>query len=284
VRLVSALANFWFLHGHYAQGRRWLDAAFERSANAPPAVLAKALVGAGMLARLQGEPAAARAYFERSLRVSREAGDTARIAWASLNVATMVMIQGDPQAARAYAEETLASATASGLDQVAASTFILLGEISRLEGDWAAARSFNEQSLAINRRTGHQEGVSVALNNMGAALCELGDVRAADDCYREALTICRALGTPDDMACSLDGLAALAAVRGEWARAGRLAGAAEALREEIGSKIEPADRAMRERYLGGVRERVGEAALEAAMAEGRAMTRDRAIEDALRAE
>jgi hypothetical protein len=64
-------------------------------------------------------------------------------------------------------------------------------------------------------------------------------------------------------------------------RAGRLAGAAEALREEIGSMLEPADLAMRERYLRDVRAHLGDAALEAAMADGRATPRGRTIDDAL---
>lgn len=280
-RLAAALANFWFLHGHYTEGRRWLDAAIDRSRNSPAVVLARVLVGAGMLARQQGEPAAARAYFEEGLRASREANDMQRIAWSSLNLGIMVMTLGDLSAARTYAEETLASATTLGLDHVIASSYMLLGEVSRLEEDWAAARPFYEQALAVNRRIGHQEGVSVTLNNLGATLCQQGDVEGARGCYREALTIAQRLGTKDDIACALDGLGAAAARRGEWARAGRLAGAADALRQEIGSEIEPADRSMRDRYLKDARAHLGEAALEAALAEGRASPRDRAIEDAL---
>lgn len=91
----------------------------------------------------------------------------------------------------------------------------------------------------------------------------------------------QALGSEEFVSLSLDGLAAVAAKRGEWERAGRLAGAADALLETIGATLASVDRAFRERYLRDVREHLSEAALEAAVAEGRAMARDRAIEDAL---
>jgi non-specific serine/threonine protein kinase len=281
VRVAAALSNFWFLHGHYREGGRWLERALERGSGAPAAVLAMALVGAGMLARQRGEPEAGRRYFEAGLRASREADDTLRAAWASINLGVICMTEGDLPAARAHAEATLAHATSPELDPVAASALTLLGEVARLEGESAAARPYYERALEINRRLGLGEAVSVTLNNLGATLLELGDVDGARASYREALSISRALGTKDDIACSLDGLAATASSRGEWALAGRLAGAAAALRDEIGSQIEPADRAACERTLSAVREHAGAAALEAALADGRATPRDRVIDDAL---
>ena len=71
---------------------------------------------------------------------------------------------------------------------------------------------------------------------------------------------------------------------GAWERAARLAGAAEALREASGYELEPADRAFRERYSAEVRAALGEAALEGAMAEGRALTLEQAMAEALESE
>jgi hypothetical protein len=73
----------------------------------------------------------------------------------------------------------------------------------------------------------------------------------------------------------------VAARLGAWERAAQLAGAAEALRETIGYELEPTDRAFRDRYLTEVRAALGETALEATMAEGRAMTLEEAVRLAL---
>jgi hypothetical protein len=108
-------------------------------------------------------------------------------------------------------------------------------------------------------------------------------VDAARASYEEALVKAHPLGSIEFVSLSLDGLAAVAAKRGAWERAGRLAGAAQALLEPIGVVLAPVDRAFRERYLADVRERLGEAALEAAFAEGRRMTTEQAVARALAA-
>jgi hypothetical protein len=156
-----------------------------------------------------------------------------------------------------------------------------LGEVARLEGDSSAARALYEQAVALSRQEKHTYFLSVVLCNLGAVACECDDVDAARACYEEALVTARALGSKEMVSLSLDGLAAVAAKRGAWARAGRLAGAAGALLETIGAALAPADRAFRERCLATVRDRIGEAGLEAALADGRAMTHEQAIEDAL---
>ncbi len=56
---------------------------------------------------------------------------------------------------------------------------------------------------------------------------------------------------------------------------------AEALSEDIGATTAPLDRAAYERHLVEARARLGGAAFAAAWAEGRAMTPEEAVEEAL---
>ena len=60
-------------------------------------------------------------------------------------------------------------------------------------------------------------------------------------------------------------------------QAARVLGAAAALRDEIGVPLPPGDRDAYERDLAAVRTALGEAALVAAWAEGRAMSLEQAI-------
>jgi non-specific serine/threonine protein kinase len=76
----------------------------------------------------------------------------------------------------------------------------------------------------------------------------------------------------------LEGLAGLAARENQPARAVRLVGAAEAIREGIGAPRSPGDQADLERWLAPVRHAGDEEARAAWRAEGRAMTLDQAIE------
>jgi DNA-binding CsgD family transcriptional regulator len=79
---------------------------------------------------------------------------------------------------------------------------------------------------------------------------------------------------------ALEGMASLAAAREMDIRAARLWGAAEAGREATGIALPPGDRALHEPYLASARSRL-EASWEEAVAEGRAMSLDRAAEYAL---
>jgi tetratricopeptide (TPR) repeat protein len=164
---------------------------------------------------------------------------------------------------------------------IVAGSLNCLGEAARQEGDWAAARAYYEQSAAVLRQAGHQLGLNVALGNLGAVACEEGELTVATACFEEALVISQSSKEPDSIALALDGLGAVAAKRGAWERAGRLAGAAQTMRDASGYALEPTDRAFRERYLAEVREQLGEAGLEVALAEGRALTLEQAIGEAL---
>ncbi len=68
---------------------------------------------------------------------------------------------------------------------------------------------------------------------------------------------------------------------GHWEGAARLSGAAEALREALGTPVPPVNRAEYERNVRAMRAQIDEKAFAAAWAEGRAMTLQQATAYAL---
>ena len=105
-----------------------------------------------------------------------------------------------------------------------------------------------------------------------------GDTEGAAALLERALRLVVALG---DKGAALDCLMAsaeLVAQRGETARAIRLLASADALFEEVGDLLDPADEEMRARIVAAIGE---DAAVVAAQSEGGAMTIDEAIEFAL---
>jgi hypothetical protein len=87
---------------------------------------------------------------------------------------------------------------------------------------------------------------------------------------------------------SLEGMACLSGARGEALRAGRLFGAAQALKETLREAVAyqhgAEEEAWREPYRATARSRLGEGSWQEALAEGRAMTLDEAISYALEGE
>ena len=87
-----------------------------------------------------------------------------------------------------------------------------------------------------------------------------------------------------NLAYFLEGLEVVAGKREEAERSARLSGAAEGLLEAVGAAVynyyQP-DRSLYERTVSAIRSRLGEAAFEAAQAEGRSMTFEKAVACAL---
>ena len=119
------------------------------------------------------------------------------------------------------------------------------------------------------------------LDRLGWVELLRGAQEQAKTWHEESLRLCQELGNRLIATESLEGLACAAAARGEAERAAKLFGAAQALREAVGYQQPPSERAMQEPYLVAARSRLDEAAWEAALAEGRAMGLEQAIDYAL---
>ncbi len=283
--------------------------------------IASALGNLGDTARQQGDYAVARAYLEESLTVSRELGDRHGIAVSLLNLGAVAQCQGDNGSAWAYNEESLAifrdcghrqgiAATLGNLgsaaddrgDHMSARTFqeeslAIFREIGDRQGiartlhnlgntvahlgDYALARTYHEQGLAIRREIGARQGVALSLYNLGNVVSLLGDKAASQVHYTESLAICRDIGDQRGISDSLSGLATLAAADGSHERGALLWGAAEALREEIGSPLPPNSRESYDGAVSEARQELGTEAFMVAWAQGRAMSLEQAVATAL---
>src|SRR5207248_11529845 len=81
LRLGGALRRFWMIHGHYSEGRNFLERALAGSEGVVTSVRVKALNAAATLVNIQGDTARAGVLAQESLVLSRELGDTPGIAF-----------------------------------------------------------------------------------------------------------------------------------------------------------------------------------------------------------
>jgi hypothetical protein len=103
----------------------------------------------------------------------------------------------------------------------------------------------------------------------------------AVEIHREALACFWKARHRFGVAAALDDLTCSLGARGSDRAAMRVAGAAAGLRESMGIGITSQDRLDLETYLGPARQRLGEAVADALVAEGRAMTLEEAVGEAL---
>jgi predicted ATPase/DNA-binding SARP family transcriptional activator len=204
LELCATLCRYWYLRGHWTEGRELLHEALARSDTAPASTMrAKALMGAGNMARSQGDSAAALAHFESCLVIRRALGDLAGSATILNNLATVFLDQGNYERAQALYEESLALCRELG--QVAGISRALhnLGMIANEQGDNERALALYTESLALSRQLGDRYLEANDLHNLGNVAIDQGDYHKARTRIKEALLLDRQLGMENGVASSL---------------------------------------------------------------------------------
>lgn len=268
VRLAVSLRNFWLLHSHLGEGYRWMKAALDSGGEPPAALRFKLMNGLGLASRFRGDLDTARNAYKNGLAAGKEAGDKQGIAVSSRGLGLVAMQQGDFAASEQYFESGLAISRELGDKFGTALSLSFLGDLARTKGDDARARPLFDEALEYFRELDNKSAACDAMNNLAAAAFGLGDFHTAEVNFTEAIRLANTLGNKMTISYAIDGFAALAVESGEHRRAARFAGAAQALRESIGYKIEPAELRFREAYLGKLKPFVQPTSFEAETAAG----------------
>ncbi len=205
-------------------------------------------------ARDRGNLAMAHALFEESLLLWKELGDRKAVARALSNLAIVVNSQGDYSRARELYAECLAIFEALGDRTGVAWSLNHQGDAAREQGDAAAARNLYQQALAIFRELSDRWGIAGTLADLGTLAREQMDCATAKSLFRESLIAFQELEHKRGVARLLECFACAAAVEHQAERSLRLAGAAAALRLNIGAPLTPAEHAKLEAILDPARQ------------------------------
>jgi predicted ATPase/class 3 adenylate cyclase len=244
---------------------------------------AHALSGLGDVARLQGSSTQAEALYQESLSLVRALGDAVATAWVLIDLSTLAVDRGESAAARSYLEESLAIHRAHGDKRSMSAALNNLGEVARYQEDYQQAAIYYTESLSLAQETSYKVGMALALPNLGYVALRQGDTRQAAARFRTGLALAQELGTNQLIADCLAGLGGVAAASGKSGRAARLLGASESLLDTIGATLAPTDQADYVRSMAIAGAQLDKVAFEAAWAEGRAMSMERAIAEAVEA-
>jgi predicted ATPase/transcriptional regulator with XRE-family HTH domain len=226
----------------------------------------------------QGEYARGISLHEEALALWREVGHKDRIAQSHICLAEMLFVsQGDSARVHTLLEEGLALCRELGYKRGIACGMALSGQLALHQGDAALARHLIEESLVLCKEMGNREDIATSLFVLGEVAESLGDYVVAHARYEESLAIGRRVSDNRHIASCLEGLAGLYMAQGEPVRAVRLWGAAETLREAMGTPIPPVYRPDYERSVAATRSQLGEKTFAAAWADGQTMTLDQVL-------
>jgi len=314
LRLAALLRWFWFTRARPSEGRGWLERGLANVGNVAPAVRARALDAAAALAHNQGDYAAAKRHQEVARGIWQAEGDQRSQAAALSTLGIIAKAQGEHERARKLLEDALHLAQQLGEPAIEATVLNNLAALAMDTSDYVRARTFLDLSLTIKRALGDAAGIATSLHNLGETAQHLGDYGAALELLSESLALFRRLEASDRIAQTLhslgvvalrrgdlsgaeaqfleglqrfrqsgdgwgqalctEALAEVAITSGQFERAARLFGTAEAWREANHAPLPPNDRAAHERAVAVVAAALGATQFAVAWAGGRSMQLD----------
>jgi predicted ATPase len=243
--------------------------------------VAVSLNALAVFARDRGDVAAAHSFFEESLVLWRELGDLKAVARSLSNLANAVTLKGDYAWALSLYAECLAIFRGLGDQTGVAWSLNHQGDVARDQWDFIAAQTLYEQALTIFRELGDRWGIAGTLADLGGLAREQRNYARADFLYRESIKIFQELKHKRGIARLLECFACSAAAQLHAERSLRLAGAATALRQNIGAPLTSAEQVKLEASLDPSRQAITNTASMTAWLEGWALPVEKAIEEVL---
>lgn len=317
LRLAGSLWWFWYLHGHYTEGRKWIQTALDSNASFTPIERGRALVGSGALAFLQCEYSHAEMLLNQSLELARTVNDRETSARALQFLGSVSRERGLYEAAVLRHQESLEHWTELNDTRGIARSLNYIGFAAWLQGDFPKAQAVCEESLRLFRQLKDQEGIAWALLNFAAVAHYQGRLPQAEEFCRQSLVSSRAVEYKEGLAWALnifginavreghwdrahpllkrslelhwslgdrwraasvlEALAATACGAAEYVRAATLLSAAEALRQSMGTPLPPVEKSDRDAVLDAVERVLDPAEFSEAQSHGAAMPIDRVI-------
>ena len=281
LRLASALIDFWEVRSHLREGLERILEALDRDPDAPAEIRGRALKYGALIAIKQGDFETARGMVEEKRQLHAAAGEEGGVGDAIHFLGLIAMEEGRFDDARALYEEGKSIRERFGDDFDLQTSVHNLGLLAMSQGDYGGARAQLESALAIAEKVGSEQQAANSLCDL--AFAELGDGRLDQARVRfgEALASAVRLGWKENVAYCLVGLGAVSVVAGELDPAGRFLGHAERLVEDLHLKLEAYAEAARAQVEGELRSRIGEDRLGALREEGRALSMEAVVSEAL---
>ena len=283
LQLASAVGDFWHFRSHLREGLERIREALARDPGAPADIRGPALNQGAMIAIKQGDLETARELAEERRKLHAGTGDERGLARSINLLGVIAMEEGRYADSRALFEESKSIRERIGDESEIHSSFHNLGLLAMAQGDYRGARAEIGSALAIAQRLGSEGPRANSLCDL--AFGELGD-GALDDArahLAEALAAADRMGWKENVAYCLVGFGALAVGAGDLDRAGHFLGQADRLVEDLPLKFEVYAEAARVQVEADLRSRLGEDRLEALRAEGRALSMEAAVSEALAA-
>lgn len=274
--LARHLMAFWACRGPFGDVRRVLASLIE-AAPEDSVARARLLWVAATMALCQNDYSACAALSDESLRIGTEARDVESVAWSLIMGAVPCWIAGDITGAAERAESALSLARLMGVGQAEMEALTTLCGVAVTGGQLDRAVEAGEQCLGLSKDRGELWVRGFALNFLAQAVWLLGDKPRAAALAGEAVACKHAIDDRNGLAIALETLAWMAAELGQYERAAWLLGCARRVCDESSLTLLELYLTQHEQSVSATAQGLGQAAFDAAIQRGQAMTIDEGV-------
>ena len=169
----------------------------------------------------------------------------------------------------------------TGTMSTSADIFINLSDVMIRRGKQGHARSFFNEAIELYRQADDPKGLHNAYYSIGCEEVEEGNQQKAHSAFAESLRYADRGYNPLGVAGAIEQIAGLATSAERAAEAARLAGAAQAIRGRIGTKVLPGEHQFIESLHSELRRSLGKAGFETELRAGSEITQRKATSIAL---
>ena len=280
LRMCQGLHWFWYACGYTAEGQRWQRRAVDLASAGQGTDLAATLHGLAILLLQQGEVAEARDALTTCLAIWRQAGDHSQIAKELNSLGVAYWTLGDISRGKALIAESIVLSREIGDEERQATGLANLGLVEITAGHPTRAIGLLKQAQAMDEKLGSPWGCAIDQTSLAAAMLRNGQTEEADALLRDNAAFIVGLG---DIELTIDVIELFACIATRRARpelAARLAGAAEALREQAGMPRRGPPAELVGSYLDEARCAVGSRVWDEQRRAGRAWSPEQALIEA----
>ncbi|MEP6909170.1 MAG: adenylate/guanylate cyclase domain-containing protein [Actinomycetota bacterium] len=282
LRLAGPLADFLELRGDLTEGAQVLVAALERDLEAPAELRGQALQRAALIALRQADHETARRMATELGRLHAMTGEEV---WLGRSLNYLGVIASEEQRydeARDFLEQAKSIQERLGDELGMYASVHNMGLLSMHQGEYERARPELEISLAIAEMHGWDTRIANSMCDLGFAELGAGRLDRARERFTEAIVAALRLGWKENVAYSLAGFGRIDAEVGALDRAAMLLGQVDGLADEIHLTFSRYAERERSRLERDLRSHIAEEPLAALRAEGRSLSVEAAVAEALR--
>jgi tetratricopeptide (TPR) repeat protein len=220
-------------------------------------------------------------YWEKAIELSRQLGDWRVLAGTLSTMGLFLVLNGSIESAEIYLDESNTLYQQLNIKPATADLLSAYGQIALIRGNFEKARAYFQESAKIGVEFGSRQDFLWSYVRLGYVALHQGMINEARQIFTESVQNFQKDKYNIGVIFALEGVAGLDIATDKPERAARLIGWADTKREEIGDSRWRVEQAEIDKIAATCNVKMGKASFSEAYQEGKKMSLDEAIADAL---